>query len=134
MPICAATSPANTCGVFAQKTRASAPAPSSRRESLPPLRPISIPPSRTSGLLPPSLPPSPATQRGRDALLGTAVAALAVAAAYTLAPPWPRSRSFRGLHVDVLYSARIAQEASGFGVVLRQGEPGAHSVSDCEVE
>ena len=61
---------------------------------------------------------APATTRGRDALLGTAVAALGAVVAFVLAPPVPPSRSFRGVHADALWSTRAAQQATGYGVVL----------------
>jgi nitrite reductase (NADH) large subunit len=100
--------------------RLDAAVPSSRRESLPPLRALSVPPSRISGLLPPSpsLAPAPLTARGSNALLGTASAALGAAAAFMLAPPLPPPRSFRGIHADVLWSAGPAQQATGYGIVL----------------
>jgi nitrite reductase (NADH) large subunit len=93
-------------------------APSSRRDTLPPLRPLSVPPRRISALLPPPIQPGPVTTRGRDALLATAVAAFAAGIAFTLAPPVPLARSFRGVHADVLFRGGGAQQASGYGVVL----------------
>lgn len=63
----------------------------------------------------PSMPP-PAAQP-RAALLVTAGAAVVTAALIAVVPAVPPSRSLRGLHVEVLWTRRSCQEASGYAVV-----------------
>jgi nitrite reductase (NADH) large subunit len=90
---------------------------------MPPLRPISVPPGRISGLssrrVPSSISPaSPASLRTRTGLLVSAAASLGISALVALAPPLPPARSFRGVHADLLWTERAFQEASGYAVVL----------------
>jgi nitrite reductase (NADH) large subunit len=98
-------------------------APSSRRESMAPLRPISVPPSRISRISPgriaPTLPPpTPAADRTRAALLASAAAVLGISALLLLLPPLPASRSFQGFHADVLWTEPAWQKASGYAALV----------------
>jgi hypothetical protein len=93
---------------------------SNRRDSMPPLRPISVPPDSLPGLLQArssssGLEPAPDSTRGR--LLATAVAGLALSAGVAFAKPIAPSRSVDGIHADALYRTRLGKEISGLAVV-----------------
>ena len=92
---------------------------SSSRELLAPLRPISVPPSRVSGLLSGRLPPSlaPPPPRSTTGLQVTAVGALAGSVLLAVAPAATPARSFRGLHAEALWTRRSYAEASGYAIV-----------------
>ncbi len=96
--------------------------PSSRREAMPPLRPLSVPPSRITGRPPGRLVTAtmgaPTSARARAELLITAAAALLGTAVFALEPGLTPARSFLGLHLDVLWTPRRLQEASGYAVVV----------------
>jgi NADPH-dependent 2,4-dienoyl-CoA reductase/sulfur reductase-like enzyme/bacterioferritin-associated ferredoxin len=101
--------------------------PSRRRDSLPPLRPISVPPVR--GAAAPrqaSIPPGRLTaplaraqvsaERGRWVLLGASVFAL-VAVVVVAMGPLPVRRSSLGTHIDVLWTSNAGKQVTGYVVV-----------------
>ncbi len=99
----------------------SVPAPPVRSDTLvsSALRPISVPPSRLSGLpsgrLAPSIAPPP--PRPSTGLLAAAFAAMAGSVALAAAPAATPARSILGLHAEVLWTRRAYQTASGYAVV-----------------
>ena len=97
------------------------PPPSSRRDSMRPLLPISVPTARVSMIPPrPSTTISPAAlaeQRSRVPLLLTATASLTLALVAALAPGLSPARSFHGLHAAALVSDRFCRQASGYAML-----------------
>jgi nitrite reductase (NADH) large subunit len=98
-----------------------APVPSSRRDSMSPLRPISVPPSRLSGLpsgrLPPaSIAPPLHPERAR-ALTSTAVASLVFAVTLALVPAVPPAHSFAGHQPDLVITQRAYKQATGYATL-----------------
>jgi hypothetical protein len=95
--------------------------PSSRRETMSALRPVSVPPSRISGLpsgyLLQSVAPPASGVRSPIALFASGIVAVAGAVAFALAPAASPARTFGGLHADVLWTHRGGRLASGYVVV-----------------
>src|SRR6185437_1183599 len=128
-PPSASLSPRSTPGADPPSSRPpfsgprSEPPASIRRDSMPPLRPISVPPSpitgRPSGRLPPSIPASLAAPAPRrSALLAASAIAVAGVAVLAVAPAAAPATSLRGLHAEVLWTHRTTKLASGYATVV----------------
>jgi hypothetical protein len=101
--------------------RSTAP-PTSRRDSMRPLRPITVPPERLPTVPPPrpSLSITPATiaeERNRRRLVVSAVLASMGTLIVLLVPALPPARSFRGVHLDAVLHNHVMQQASGFAIL-----------------
>jgi nitrite reductase (NADH) large subunit len=94
--------------------------PSGRRDSMPPLRPISVPPGSLPALASTRSPPPSAEQpadRTRGGMLGGAAAALLLSAGLAVARPLAPRTSYRGVHVDALWTTRAGKQVTGYAVV-----------------
>ena len=98
-----------------------APPPSSRAESMRPLRPVSVPSAHLAMIAPRPPASVAAPARGEDhtrgPLLVTAAATLAGVLVTALAPALGPPRSFRGFHVAALVADRLCRQASGYAMV-----------------
>lgn len=95
--------------------------PSSRRDSMQPLRPLSAPTSSLAfGLMPrpPSSAPQSPRARLRQPLVIAGVAAVAGALALSLAPGLSPTDSIRGIHLVALADARTWKLVSGYGILV----------------
>lgn len=96
---------------------------SSRRESMIPLMPISVPVSmlpavpETRGSTVPSALQIASDERARRVLLASAAAAIAGAILALALPEVPPARSFDGLSADAIVSSRVTREASGYAII-----------------
>jgi NADPH-dependent 2,4-dienoyl-CoA reductase/sulfur reductase-like enzyme/bacterioferritin-associated ferredoxin len=98
-------------------------APSSRRGSMAPLRPISVPSSVISGLpsgrllTPAPRSTAPARERFHVALLATAVAALGGSAAFVIVPAAAPARSLASARMEALWAHRTGEQATGYATL-----------------
>jgi nitrite reductase (NADH) large subunit len=94
--------------------------PSGRRDSMPPLRPISVAPGSLPALASTRSPPpsaQPPADSTRGGMLGSAAAALLLSAGLAIAKPLAPHTSYRGVHVDALWTTRVGKQVTGYAVV-----------------
>jgi hypothetical protein len=94
------------------------PPASSRRESLRPPRPLSVPPERLPTLPSPRAEPDAREARVRRALLAGAVISLVAALAALAVPGLPPASSLRGVHLDALLDAGSVRRATGWAAAV----------------
>lgn len=99
---------------------------SRRRDSLPPLRALSIPAPRLSAgpdsIAPPqraSLSPVKAVgERRHQLLLGVAIGALLFVTAIATLPPIAPARTVQGWHLEVLWTSFVGKQVTGYAIVV----------------
>jgi bacterioferritin-associated ferredoxin len=87
---------------------------SSRRDSMRPPRPLSVPPERLPTLPSPRAEPDLREARLRRALLAAAAATLIGALAALVVPGLAPAPSFRGVHLDAILDAATARRVTGW--------------------
>lgn len=97
--------------------------PARRRDSLPPLRPLSVGPPRVLTISSPPVVPgrltvAPPEERGRRRLLAAAITSFTLVMAMAMLGPLPGARSVQGSHLDALWTTSVGKQVTGYSVVV----------------
>jgi len=97
--------------------------PPRRRDSLPPLRPLSVGAPRSLSIPSPAIVMSrptlaPPEARGRRRLLAAAILSFILVMAMALLGPLSGARSVQGTHLDALWTSNVGKQVTGYSVVV----------------